>query len=110
MKKARKNKWLRALRGKSPRGEYIQGSGRLVETKCDQDHFCCLGVLINEIGEFDHENVPVVDGKRGICDKNLGGLLSKLRLSIREQGTLIEMNDNNRNSFEEIADWIEKNI
>lgn len=43
MKARVKKKWLRALRS----GRFLKGRGYLVQTKKEQDFFCCLGVLTN---------------------------------------------------------------
>ena len=106
MDKALKAKWLEALRS----GKYKQGRKKL---RSEDDEFCCLGVLCDISGqgqwklepssycyykeeERDFYGLPSfmvnIDGARGVW------------------GELVTMNDIDKLSFPEIAEWIEKNI
>lgn len=113
MKKAIKDKWIAALRS----GEYKQGKGALQK----EGAFCCLGVLgdcmpelvhwkqtaaLNkllvasnvEVGHYDHSGATIPNVVR-----------EKIGLSNGDQAHLMYQNDSGA-SFQEIADWIEKNI
>lgn len=106
-----KQRWVEALRSDS----YQQAQ----KTLHDQDlrGFCCLGVLCDTVNPEgwtgpqrdwwyyaagDEEGTSFAD----LCDlhQHLLGL-SQAHIEI-----LIEMNDNERRSFPQIADWIEKNL
>jgi hypothetical protein len=117
MDKDFKEKWIEALRG----DEYAQGRCALNE----DNNFCCLGVLadiyINEIGgewkisSFSGLKTPIfiINGEK-VESFHVGNLSEELRveldLSQKQISTLIELNDYKKCSFEEIADYIEKNL
>lgn len=118
MKKSVAKKWVKALRS----GEYKQGKGRLVDRN---DNFCCLGVLCNiapdSLGEWVSNNKYVnweFKDNEGETDLLLppskiiewagmnsfdGYVLYPTEISVAE------MNDDGA-SFDEIADFIEKNV
>lgn len=97
-----KQKWCAALKS----GEYKQGTDVMYDKHTDG--YCCLGVLgaicgasksEMDVGYFDRdtENVPKDYPHLLLNDADL-------------RGRLMTMNDIDRNSFSEIADYIEKNL
>lgn len=119
MKKRKAVEWVKALRS----GDYIQGRGRLVD---NGDRFCCLGVACNlskAALEWKIEEKPSLwsmDGETDVLPKTIqeefgffnrvGGLKGGGFIHIKggEFKSLAEANDGGC-SFEEIADYIEKN-
>lgn len=106
MDKELKAKWTAALRS----GKYIQTEGALHKNGA----FCCLGVLldIRGGGEWEGEEFIVErssDGEHDVCClQDLGPLRSELKVSGDIEAKLIDMNDDEKKSFIEIADYIEK--
>lgn len=119
MKKDIKKQWVEALRS----GKYKQGTGRLCDTRGKKLKFCCLGVLFDIAG-------GEVDGK-WVRDNNKLGWLAKTpnllfeeaelghlpkdfrefcELEHNQISELISLNDIERVSFKEIANWIGKNL
>jgi hypothetical protein len=110
--------WLKALRS----GEYAQGSGRLRTTfpapgTCSGQtyQFCCLGVLADVVDPMQktwkpHEAVFAEGHDRRDQDDLIGCSLGNYFIKDRGVGKLVEMNDSDKASFAEIADWIEANI
>lgn len=97
MKPEIKEKWVKALRS----GEYKQGR-RSLRTKLPDGscQHCCLGVLMEiEFGGFP----PVRDPYTAIGDLVRDTIPAPV-------STLIEMNDDERKSFKQIADYIEANL
>lgn len=105
-----KRKWVEALRS----GEYVQGQAKL---KRDGMH-CCLGVLC------EVANPPGWDSTLG-CIREKGVMLGQeeddfwtlppataalLRVNDDQQQKLMDMNDHAGATFEQIADFIEKNL
>lgn len=89
MDKELKAKWVEALRS----GKYKQGRSRLKHA----GRHCCLGVLCEVAGvkaSSDDGNLP----------------LGFQPIPVPVEGVLINMNDDTRNSFAEIADYIEANL
>ena len=109
-----KKQWVAALRS----GEYRQGQGSLCAEGFDGFGYCCLGVLVDTV--FDGDWVLdkslglkqyVLDMGHGIYDGTLPPELQQAyELSYDEQERLIRMNDIQERSFNEIADYIEKNL
>ncbi len=105
-----KQKWVAALRS----GEFRQGLNRL-QTGDDDDAYCCLGVacIVAEREGVDVRRWSVGRQRLRGADlryqpdvlKWLAASASTLRCS-----ELIDLNDNVRVSFEEIADYIEKEL
>lgn len=107
-----KTRWISELRS----GKYNQGMFRL-KTKNNDDfcEHCCLGVLAE---------ILAVDGACKISERNglyyfdfecfltsgIQGFLPLQILSDDLQGKLTTMNDHERRTFTEIADWIEENL
>ena len=106
-----KRDWIRALLS----GDYRQVRGRLANMKNGR---CCLGVLA------DVCHVPFVREGRSMqycfSTEEAGAVIDseslpvefqkKIGLRPDAQGHLIEMNDNEKVSFEGIAAWIRKNL
>ena len=109
MKKTNKKLWVRALRS----GKYKQGEHKLY----DSGKYCCLGVAYNELIDGDWERSEW--GEWGIpADEDWyevevsvlpWRLREKMGLSPDDMYALTEMNDSGAD-FNEIADWIEKNV
>lgn len=103
MKPRAKQTWVKALRS----GEYEQGRGFL----CDASgRMCCLGVAIDSCVDGEWTEIST----HWMFDDNSGQLslatARKLGIAQREMNHLIVMNDSQRASFAEIADWIEENL
>ena len=104
-----KQKWVDALRS----GKYRQGREYLHRKRDSEDTYCCLGVLHDVSGgewaEIINCYVAIFpDGTASTA--TLIGQLEKIDLSLFSHNTLWKMNDDYGNSFNEIANWIEKNI
>lgn len=94
-----KRKWIKALRS----GEYQQGRCTLKRS----DSYCCLGVLAEEmVPEFMENNQAKEVGVASIKDD----LVILWGLTINDQDKLADMNDFDKKTFPEIADWIEANL
>ena len=113
MEKALKEKWIEALRS----GKYKQGRDVL---RSSDDRFCCLGVLCDisgqgqwegessEAGYYYYERNGQPAEFEGI---NLPSFVEHFaNIEGEDQDVLTGMNDDDRLSFNEIADWIEANI
>ncbi len=88
-----KQEWIKALRS----GKYKQGQNELYSNY--DDTYCCLGVL-QKIGNIDCDDSELLQDEN---DRScVRGLTSKV------QQRLAHMNDNNREDFRTIANWIEK--
>lgn len=106
-----KQKWVKALRS----GKYKQGRGML---RNNDNEFCCLGVLCDLFDQsrwIKRENgYSYKYGKglsKGYASSNLPeDIFKKIGLSWYQEDILINMNDNRRMSFDEIADWIEERV
>jgi hypothetical protein len=105
-----KKKWVEALRS----GKYKQGQQRLRTT---DDCYCCLGVLCDVAGGGEWKRGP--DGWDYHLDNTVGYALLPPAMEVRVFGTLnptpvtgplIALNDSQRASFAEIADYIEANL
>jgi hypothetical protein len=109
-----KAKWIAALRS----GNYTQARETL---RSDDRGYCCLGVLLEVscLGEWegscyrlrnaDDEYSPTIES-------DLGSRREQFGLSREQHNTLVHMNDGdkawtgNPQSFDAIADYIEKNL
>lgn len=98
-------KWLEALRG----GKYAQAYSRLR----DNEGFCCLGVACDVLkddvgGKWLKDNHFKVSLNQAAT---MGALPIKVRellsLSCRQEDVLTDMNDTDRATFPEIADYLE---
>lgn len=101
-----KRAWVEALRS----GEYQQVEGRLYDRY--RDGYCCLGVLCDVIdphrwlsnGAYE----AVIDGEVIRMHDALDELvLGALGMPEAEADRLMDMNDQDCKSFDEIADYIE---
>jgi hypothetical protein len=107
-----KKRWIKALRS----GKYKQGSGRLQE----DGKFCCLGVLCELMPkDFEWRGTRYLDLKYNA--ENLGSF-DELRVhelgldkkviddgdQITLQSKLINMNDNYKKDFNQIANYLER--
>jgi len=96
--KTLKKKWLAAMRS----GKFVQGRGRLRK----DGGYCCLGVLGKVAGVSEY----------ALKTKELLHLFPNrecpeyLILNENTQEALAGMNDQERKSFKEIADWVERNL
>lgn len=102
MKKAIKNRWIKALRS----GEYQQAKGRL---QTENGDMCCLGVLYDI--QFDgywilNEGSPrwSIEGRDAIMSLRFQESVGLLE---HEESVLTCMNDRGC-SFNQIADYIEE--
>jgi hypothetical protein len=114
-----KQPWLDALRS----GKFDQGCTYLKRKRKDTIVHCCLGVLEDINGRIKNETYSLDRGLYGNCNLDLGfyntvdntnytlsvDALKKYGISSIALNQLIGMNDGGR-SFDEIADWIEKNL
>lgn len=103
-----KAKWVAALRS----GKYKQGKNVLCRPSSTGElAYCCLGVLGEELGLLSTQGH--CDWKSWGIDGNIGSIpadeAEELGLS-GKQGVLVDMNDRDGKSFNEIADWIEVNL
>ena len=99
MKIDMKAKWLEALRS----GDYKQGRNALKQDGC----FCCLGVLCDIIDPNGWNEYGHFDGDRNYLSS---GVKETVGMTPWEVSQVADMNDCERKSFTEIADWIEKNL
>lgn len=114
MKRELRDQWLKALRS----GAYDQGQSALRIQDLEVCKYCCLGVLADVSDAFEW------DGDAAVFNVDVDGrendplywvdfdwdVLSYLGLTVDQQGILIDMNDSTEHSFDDIANWIEKNI
>ncbi len=105
-----KRKWLKALRS----GEYDQGKGKLF---CD-GKYCCLGVADEICGYSpstesgilpDHDKTPEILRKDSIVKSYLMSMNDGTRIG-RSSPLYDEIEYGVKYSFDEIANWIEKNL
>lgn len=101
-----KRKWIEALRS----GEYSQGKESLRD---GNGNYCCLGVLA-EIQGVPREKTTFMDCSRYTFAPDYKCTASiptdYLGITSSQRSILINMNDYYRNSFPEIADFIENNL
>ena len=110
MKPEWKEKWVKALRS----GQYAQTSGMLHSENPNGAHsYCCLGVLldISDIGHFEgplyHLEECDAENRIVFCGGELESLTGYFEVTLEQQNKLVQMNDENGNTFAEIADYIE---
>lgn len=106
-----KAKWIAALRS----GEYEQTTGALCRIGEDdgKPRYCCLGVLLEVLGVPSEQ----IELRRAYQDEdgfyNRWGALSEGqtdKYGVHNQTTLMDMNDDDQQSFAQIADYIEENL
>jgi hypothetical protein len=106
----KKKVWVDALRG----GQYKQGRKHLRH----DDEYCCLGVLCDLVHDFGKWGKPDRLGIYCYETKDFGRasmtLPTPLRvscgISVEDMNHLIDMNDDGRKSFDEIANYIEEHL
>lgn len=112
MNKEHKRTWVAKLRS----GEYKQGQGAL---RCADNTYCCLGVLAEACCNVVWSEKANVGGAyQGIFPCTPGGydgnlpstVIGLLGLDNNDVATLVSMNDVRRNTFEEIAEFIEESL
>lgn len=126
MKKRIGKKWVKALRS----GEYDQCQGNLVSSTNGEDSFCCLGVLADVQGyefiesttlpweELNNRKVLALahpDYKTEAAARRHGDAYclpkwARAGMKDEEMDELINMNDCEGKTFEQIADHVEKNL
>lgn len=103
-----KKKWIEALRS----AEYKQGLGQLRQ----DDKFCCLGVLydVTSKGNWNGSNYTVCGSMNLLNPDDVSGRLYDVLSQHNDNGIPIQWYLAGRNdqygNFEEIANWIEKNL
>lgn len=111
MKPEIKTAWIAALRS----GKYQQGRGTIF----DGQAYCCLGVLgrlladqgICELKSFANGAYHSLVFKDGASSSSIpAALREEIGLTQDDCDRAITRNDTVRQSFPEIADWIEKNL
>ena len=100
-----KNKWVEGLRS----GQYKQAVGELYQEASDS--YCCLGVACIVAG---HTKDELAHNLKVPCQLSYPRTPALLHAHyLKEPNSivcrLIDMNDNGRKSFNEIADYIEQN-
>ena len=114
-----KKKWLKALRS----GEYGQAKGVLTD---GEGNFCCLGVLQHCVsgGKVevydDTDDFATVPSRTWYRDNGIEVEADLVGINDDDELTLMRFNDGGfdhstgkrirRRNFNQIADWIEKNI
>lgn len=95
-----KQQWVEALRS----GKYQQGVGRL---RTKDGEYCCLGVLgcIMKLS-FDELGCRFIDK----MDETTSSEYPQLPINRIDQNHLISMNDDDKASFSEIADYVEEHL
>lgn len=100
MQEKYKGPWIEALRS----GKYKQGR----RTLCWDNTYCCLGVLAEINGHL--QKTPFINKSCYTCYDTLP---SDLAMEFGINGVmydLMDMNDNKKWTFNQIADWIEENL
>lgn len=117
MERSLRDQWVRALRS----GFYKQGIGFLCRIVDDEPQYCCLGVLNEVLGTpkrqsaniisyyNDFPEAPPTDEDTYYAPYTNSLYLSRYGIDGDVHHDLIGMNDRGR-SFDEIADWIERNV
>lgn len=112
MKIEDKTLWLEALRS----GNYKQTDGFLKVKREGKYFYCCLGVLLDlvadkyHISETESVTYPGVKKFDGDDSRITNNVSKSVGLDIDAAFTLYRMNDNDKRSFNEIADWIEAHV
>ena len=89
-----KKLWVAELRS----GAWMQAEGTLFDAECGG--FCCLGVL--------RELMP--NDSAAYKRKETSAFCRAVKFAGSIEDKLVDMNDCERKSFPEIADWIEANL
>lgn len=102
-----KAKWVAALRS----GKYEQTTGALCRIGADDGklRYCCLGVLMEVLGvPYEQVELQKVYQDEDGSYTRVGSLseAQTRKYGVYNQMSLIEMNDDDRRSFAEIADFL----
>lgn len=99
-----KARWVEALRS----GEYEQGYAKLRST---DDTYCCLGVLYDiDVGDWVRtKSEGYLVGDR-YANNHVSQYLQSVDVNWQASNKLVDMNDFERKTFAQIADWIEQNL
>lgn len=98
--KAKKTKWVNTLKS----GKYYQGTDMLIShNKGEQTKHCCLGVAVS-CGLTSKGYDADMPGNKSDCHVAISFLPKDI------QASLIRKNDALGWNFEQIANWIEKNL
>lgn len=116
-----KTSWLEALRS----GNYKQCTGKLCNVISTNKSYCCLGVLL-DVAKSKGFDMDITDAphdypgdnycmrftyKQNSSDGELpNSFREEVGISNVHEQQLIDMNDDDRSSFTEIADYIEKEL
>ena len=106
-----KAKWLKALRS----GEYDQTIGRLLRRTPEGDKFCCLGVLCNLYAQehpgtgFRKEDMSFFNEIYNLPPE-VADWAALVYKQVSDSCHLVVMNDDDKKNFNQIANWIEKNL
>lgn len=104
MKQDVKERWIKALRS----SEYEQGYGHLY---VKNEGYCCLGVLADVEDMWGNKKVKGSSKVLSSANEFLGPLQrEQIELDYDDMYKLVELNDDEEASFNEIADWIERNL
>lgn len=99
-----KKKWVEALRS----NRYNQTRGTL---RSPQNCFCVLGVLCDVVDPNGWgSNKGMSKAWRGSMGVIPSKLCSAIHLKGKDAARLMQMNDGERKSFKELADYIENNL
>ena len=103
------NKWLGLLESNL----YWQGSGKLCRIVDNDCHFCCLGLLVDQVLKIHGELENYLKRPSRYTYHSLASVLphearSRIKMTEKGQSLLIKMNDSERKSFKEIASAIRK--
>ena len=109
--------WIDALRS----GKYKQGRARLRSTQPGGDAYCCLGVFCDIHPDLEWKDYTIEDKGDAKCSRKKIDCehiaVTALHHDIREQlitelgqEVLIGMNDRHKATFDEIADYLEKQL
>ncbi len=100
-----KNKWIEALKS----GEYKQGTGRLRKT---DNRYCCLGVLCDVYAKTLNKEWRKANDFYFSFDGSYSSLSPTVEkwagINVVKQSELIHLNDDERLTFDQIADHIEE--
>jgi hypothetical protein len=112
MKIEDKTLWLEALRS----GKYPQAFGFLKVQREGKYHYCCLGVLLELVADKYHiaETERVIYPNVKEFDGDNAALTDKLKKTVGLEADVVSvlynMNDFNRLTFSQIADWIDAHV
>jgi hypothetical protein len=107
-----KTLWLEALRS----GKYSQAFGFLKVNRQGKYHYCCIGVLLDLVADKYHiaETEKVTDPSVKQFDGDNAALTENLKKTVGLKADIVpvlySMNDFDKLTFSQIADWIEAHV